>query len=956
MGNYASLKLRRGSTARNNECLLDFLMLTLAVGIIGMILVIGGIELNPGPYPCRLCSTVPETIASSIRHQREHAVKTKDFTYHCPSQKCSYYTLSYGALNFHVSSKHRFERHVDPSATAQRTCPYGTDAAECAFSTTSLHGFVQHLCQHLEQGTNIECAIDSCSARTKTFSTKQTFRTHLSQHHKNWRAEGCIIGRTTLTFSANLSQPTVNVPDAESSQANAFEEEDGEYFDALEDLLNDDQIYDSIGRFYLHLYSEFKLPQTYIQEVCDSVMSITEVNHARIKLILSKQMKKLDIEENTINLLCHEMLKADLLYTSHHKNAPGPSLTSHHLRKEYFKKRFGYQAPETVPLDEQDPEKTLQYVSIKQTLQRLFEDPSIQKEIDESFIRRQKESTNEVSDYTDGNLYKSENHPAREINLFLNQDTFNPVLNALGSAKNKFKSLVMYFTLGNFQPYVRSKIITKFMVMMIRESTFKAVGAKKCLSKLMEELKDLEITGMIYKGEWIKVTVQYMLGDSLGQHLIAGFIESFSGKYFCRFCDIIRSVFLRKPTKKKPRRSIDDYNRCVVEASTSDKSCKGIKAGCEFNCLKYFHATTHLPNCIAHDLFEGVVSWDLSGIIERFVKKKKWFTYKLLNRRIKNFRCHGIDIPNKPAFVRDDGKKLGGHAIQNWTLLRLFGLIIGDKIQDYNDPGWLLYLQLKELCEFYCAPSFLKTDVPYVNDVLLPQYFELRAQVLTKHKHRLRPKHHFMSHICQLMLDYGPVLYLWTLPYEQKHKFFKEVMRMTRNFINPEFSCAERQQMYFCYTTISNLLEDGFVERGSQRLTPQGLSGNVAAFVGNLPGIWNHTLSVVANGIEYHVEDMLLLGRFPEDSTSISVGFIKVIAMKERQLFFILEQRQATYIQGKGLYELNFDIEAGIVMIDFKALRYPVPHPTYSDKRGDTVFSLKFSLLPEAEESDEEML
>ncbi|KAI3352079.1 hypothetical protein L3Q82_020899, partial [Scortum barcoo] len=37
-------------------------------------------------------------------------------------------------------------------------------------------------------------------------------------------------------------------------------------------------------------------------------------------------------------------------------------------------------------------------------------------------------------------------------------------------------------------------------------------------------------------GEFVKGTVQSVIADNLGAHGIAGFIESFSGVYFCRFC------------------------------------------------------------------------------------------------------------------------------------------------------------------------------------------------------------------------------------------------------------------------------------------------------------------------------------------------------------------------------------------------------------------------------------
>lgn len=54
----------------------------------------------------------------------------------------------------------------------------------------------------------------------------------------------------------------------------------------------------------------------------------------------------------------------------------------------------------------------------------------------------------------------------------------------------------------------------------------------------------------------------------------------------------------------------------------------GIKFDSLFNELSYFHVCQPgLPPCIGHDLFEGIVSADLSLYIQHLVKVDKQFTY-----------------------------------------------------------------------------------------------------------------------------------------------------------------------------------------------------------------------------------------------------------------------------------------------------------------------------------------
>lgn len=78
---------------------------------------------------------------------------------------------------------------------------------------------------------------------------------------------------------------------------------------------------------------------------------------------------------------------------------------SHYFRIEYFKERFNYLVPEEINLDPEDPDsqQRLQYISVKETLSILFNDPSIVQEIQKSF-EYQQEDENKISDYVHGTL------------------------------------------------------------------------------------------------------------------------------------------------------------------------------------------------------------------------------------------------------------------------------------------------------------------------------------------------------------------------------------------------------------------------------------------------------------------------------------------------------------------------------------------------------------------------
>lgn len=925
------------------------------LAVIMVLLLIGNIEKNPGPA-CKFksCGFVTETIASCVRHQFYHS-SSSNFMFYCPSPECVYSSKSFNALNYHVSMFHRETKHhnlEDPEADKKLSCT----VPGCHETMDSLWSLVQHICQHLDSCSplnGVRCPVEDCD-HPSLFCKSSTFRVHLSQYHRGWRDEGApstkrrrVDDESSTTGSSHFTESVdLGVDQGGFGEDIRDEADDGETEDC--ELLNEDLIVELIAKFYLQLYGEFFLPYDTIQEICNGISFICGLNNLRIKKILKAGLKPLGVGQLQVNELCYKVSSADILFATHHKNAPGPSLTSDYLRKEYFKKNYDFQEPDEISLSRHlDSDQKIQYVAIKNTLSTIFKDPVVQKDIDESFLKCASNS-NEVSDYTGGSLFKKENHEKKELHLFLYIDAYNPVMNALGSAKDKYKSLVMYFTLGNLKHENRSKIDSKHLVVMVRESVFKEVGAKICFEEPLKELKSLEEVGTTYKDENIKVKVMFMLGDNLGQHTIGGYIECFTSTYFCRFCDIEQDVFHENPEQTNPPRSKEEYENCVREAKLTDEICKGIKDDCVFNDLQNFHAVSHLCPCIAHDLFEGVVSWDLAGIIRSFVRKK-WFSYKLLNKRIDKFKCNGIDASNKPANVRYKGKskykKLGGHAVQNWALLRLLPFIIGDKIQDFNDPAYKLYLQLKELCEYFCSHTFLKSDVPYIKDVLVPLYFQRRSEVLDESEYPLKPKYHFsFGHYCELMLRYGPLIQVWTLGFEQKHKLFKHVCRVSKNFINVEYTCAMRHQLNLAFKATGHLFPEGCIETDAEVFSIDSYQGELKKFLGSMSVTQKSCRtckSIDVDGISYTVGSLLLL---KSNGIDIDCGRIRVIVCTDNEVQFVLDCIKATFNSTVGTYEIPEDTLCELTWVPARGLKYAQPQPLY-DFKGKLSFNVKGKVI-----------
>lgn len=87
-------------------------------------------------------------------------------------------------------------------------------------------------------------------------------------------------------------------------------------------------------------------------------------------------------------------------------------------------------------------------------------------------------------------------------------------------------------------------------------------------------------------------------------------------------------------------------------------------------------------------------------------------------------------------------------------------VLIGEKISPDHNKVWQLILQLQEIVELICAPAISTGRTGYLR-VLIDEYLYFRQHVFPDHP--MKTKHHYISHYPELILHFGPLIYLWTL-------------------------------------------------------------------------------------------------------------------------------------------------------------------------------------------------
>ncbi|XP_058268078.1 uncharacterized protein LOC131366977 [Hemibagrus wyckioides] len=429
--------------------------------------------------------------------------------------------------------------------------------------------------------------------------------------------------------------------------------------DNIEDMSNFSDLYHrNLCMFYIKLQGQHLIPASTIQDIVEEMQNMHELGQTYTLNQLHFLLKGLSVSDEDIVKICDTVKKSDLFSACH----TGPMRTAY-SRAQCFKEIFKYVEPKRVFLgrDENRAERFAYYVPALNTLKNMLGSHFWQglMSVDANDVSL----PDVLCDTHDGKVFTSNTLFQEDptcLKMVLYQDAFE-VVNPLGSAKKKHKVLAVYFSLLNLPPHVRSNVDHMQLVLLCREKDFKEFGHDKVFS----DLQILEENGITMADETaVKGTLYCIAGDNLGSHCIGGFTENFSSsEYFCRYCLISRSQFeSHDPTSCGPERTSESYSSAVNQLEAEGISdVKGVKFRSVFNSLKHFDVCLPgLPPCLGHDIFEDVLSYDVAFYLRYFVQEKRWFTYSILNRRIKQFKYATTDATSKPCEVSPKTLRLSG--------------------------------------------------------------------------------------------------------------------------------------------------------------------------------------------------------------------------------------------------------------------------------------------------------
>lgn len=755
-------------------------------------------------FKCKICGLSVKTVKKYVEHIQLHSNLPK-VRLPCCFQSCLKTTSTYAALRQHIGREHNRRQMLNIKITA------GDEKLRCSFPSCCTvfqnHGnMIKHLKLHIREGKLVECPMRGCG---KKYRVVPSFTSHLNRDHGRWQS--CKF-KDFIYCSSPANRTTDERVACEDehfvveNDENDIEDFQGEPCDSKQYLR--EEFTKNLALFFVKLTTHFLIPESTVSLIAEELQNVAFINQKYVKESLKGILRDECVKEESITNIMQVMNDSDLVISC---LGEAGILHGPHRRMSYVKANFKFVDPQPVysGVDSKNKSHYCYYVPVKDSLLSLLEDSSVLQQC----LAPSDPNKNSLSDFSDGTLHASVsgNDPTENLSLslILYQDAFE-VANPLGSAKRKHKILGFYYVLGNLKPHNRSAVHHIQLALLGREADINSIG-QRAFGRLVSDLKALEIEGLQVQNYHFTVVITAIVGDSLGSHWLGGFVTNFSGsQHICRFCTMTGQA-LRESTHSiasasAVARSVESYNQAVKHPREFEKQAvDGVKFDSIFNSLRTFHVCNPgLPPCIAHDIFEGIIVYDLPLMLRYFVRQKKQLCISSLNKRIQCFKYLGSDLLAKPPALNASLDRLCGSASQNWCLLRFLPLLISCQATAhdiFDDEVYKLLLLLREVVEYVVAPNISYGQIAHMK-ILVDDYLERRQSLFADVP--LRPKHHYLSHYPGLTLKFGPLVRFWTLRFESKHQFFKRCVRSSRNFINVSRMLAFRHQLLQAYLSASN--------------------------------------------------------------------------------------------------------------------------------------------------------
>jgi hypothetical protein len=664
--------------------------------------------------------------------------------------------------------------------------------------------FLQHLKYfHKHETVKFPCGEDGCCRK---FQSLISFKSHLQEHNLGEFLDDNQSFSVATSITCPLPSP--QVPELQDSPHSLMDVEVefvamDENIAAVSPGFTKEDLLRKLMAFDLSVHNYPNIPRNFVPPLHDSIKKniLTPFkNYLQTNLADSSSIDNIFDEFfqlfdsiNSEKKLCKELAAR--------KSYVYPTKRSFNHRRELCHKKGMIRIKELSC--------SFTYVSMKETISILFEIPNVFEQV-LTYVQSLP-MNGPVSSFLQSEFWqeKAQKIPHQDLILpfFLYIDGFG-VDNPLGTKKNLHPIEAVYAKLPFIPPAVASKLVNIFFVMAFKKAD-KKHGFETFLAATINEAMDLEKNGLTVSVNGqkrnIKLVFSMMLGDNLGLNEVLGYICSFRGNHPCRICRVRKEILQVQHTEDKALlRSAENY---TLDQSENDATNTGIKEKCALAQIPTFNVWDNVALDIMHDIFEGVAHYDLSFIFLKFLEDK-YFDLAQLNERVQLFDYGNRigDAPTTEITINHlQNRKLPTTASEMICFIEFLPLMIGDLIPR-DDKTWELFLLLSQIVEIMTKYEIDIEETIHLDD-LVARHHKLYIELFSD---PLKFKFHNLVHAGSITRRIGPLMNIWCMRLEGKHKELKQYCRVNNNRKNLPYSLACKNQLKFSHRLLD---QEDFSER-----------------------------------------------------------------------------------------------------------------------------------------------
>lgn len=261
--------------------------------------------------------------------------------------------------------------------------------------------------------------------------------------------------------------------------------------------------------------------------------------------------------------------------------------------------------------------------------------------------------------------------------------------------------------------------------------------------------------------------------------------------------------------------------------------------------------------------------------------------------------------------------------------------IIKDKAELICEDVWRLISLLQEIVALVCAHEISQNQIAYLR-ILIQDYLYHRKESFPTYP--LRPKHHFLLHYPHLIMECGPLNWLWTLRFESKHSFFKKAVSTSKNFKNVTRALAEKHQLLQAYLKSGNYFDLSVQMPQSIKFHIDTYSNAIQNAVFQCQNSHNESCtqagqSIIIKDRVYKCGQVLNL---EFEQCKLYIGQIKLILFDGLDVHFIVKKLTAVKVPYAQYFEVLISEKTEFMCVSHNKT-YGAPLPLYRDNNKEFI-------------------